>query len=154
MVQQCLQELVGRSDSDWAGDPATRQSVTGHHMSEADSNQSQFMRSRVLRSQCLRRRIVGTRRTLQGTSQRFSSSRDGFRLGKTHSAAQRSRWTQTHRDTMLVNTAVDTRKNVYRWGEWTQKTILQISSRNTWIGWTENDVARKETWTANPGRHD
>ena len=57
--------------------------------SEADSDQSQFMRSRVLRSQRLRRRIVGTRRTLQGTSlRRCSSSRDGLRLGKTHSAAQ------------------------------------------------------------------
>ena len=57
--------------------------------SETDSNQSQFSRSRVLRSQCLRRKTVGTRRTRQGISQqRFSSSRDGFRFGKTHSTAQ------------------------------------------------------------------
>ena len=28
MVQQGLLQLVGRSDSDWAGDSATRQSVT------------------------------------------------------------------------------------------------------------------------------
>ena len=78
---------------------------------KANCNQSQFMRSRVLRSQCLRRRIVGTRSTLQGTSLKsFSSSRNGFRLGNTHSAAQRTRWTQTHRDTMLVNTAVGTRE--------------------------------------------
>ena len=57
--------------------------------SETDSNQSQFSQSRVLRSQCLRRKTVGTRRTRQGISQqRFSSSRDGFRFGKTHSTAQ------------------------------------------------------------------
>ena len=31
MVQTGLLELVGRSDSDWAGDSATRQSVTGYH---------------------------------------------------------------------------------------------------------------------------
>ena len=31
MVQTVLLELVGRSDSDWAGDSATRQSVTGYH---------------------------------------------------------------------------------------------------------------------------
>ena len=31
MVQTNLLELVGRSDSDWAGDSATRQSVTGYH---------------------------------------------------------------------------------------------------------------------------
>ena len=31
MVETGLLELVGRSDSDWAGDSATRQSVTGYH---------------------------------------------------------------------------------------------------------------------------
>ena len=31
MVQKGLLELVGRSGSDWAGDSATRQSVTGYH---------------------------------------------------------------------------------------------------------------------------
>ena len=30
-VQKGLLELVGRNDSDWAGDSATRQSVTGYH---------------------------------------------------------------------------------------------------------------------------
>ena len=53
--------------------------------SEADCNQSQFSRSRVQRRLCLRRRTVVTHRTLRGTLQRFSSSRDGFRLGKTQS---------------------------------------------------------------------
>ena len=96
MVQTSLLELVGRGDSDSAGDSATRQSVTGYHCdvqnvdvqpkSEADCNQSQFLWSRVLRRQCLRWRIVGTRRTLQGTSlRRCRTSRDGLRLGKTHS---------------------------------------------------------------------
>ena len=105
MIQKGLLEIVGRSNSDWAGDSATRQNVTGYHCnvqpeSETDSDQSQFMRSRVLRSQHLRRRTVGTRRTLQGTAlQRCSSSRDGFRLGKTHSTAQGTRRTQTHRKT-------------------------------------------------------
>ena len=31
MVQTGLLELIGRSDSDWAGDSATRQSVMGYH---------------------------------------------------------------------------------------------------------------------------
>ena len=31
MVQTCLLEIVGGSDSDWASDLATRQSVTGYH---------------------------------------------------------------------------------------------------------------------------
>ena len=63
MVQKGLLELLGRSDSDCADDSATGQSVTGYHYdvqndkvqpeSETDSDQSQFMRNRVLRSQCL-----------------------------------------------------------------------------------------------------
>ena len=84
MVQKVLLEFVDRSDSDWAGDSATRQSVTGYHCDVQNvtmCNRSlQFMRSRVLRSQCLRRRTSGTCRTLPRTAlQRFSSSRDGFR---------------------------------------------------------------------------
>ena len=61
--KKALLELVGRIDSDWAGDSATRQSVTEisfqcagrddvQKKCEADSNQSQFMRGRVLRFQC------------------------------------------------------------------------------------------------------
>ena len=32
-VQHGVNEFVGRSDSDWAGDQATRQCITGHHCS-------------------------------------------------------------------------------------------------------------------------
>ena len=79
--------------------------------SEADSNQSQFMRGRVLRIQCLRRRTSGTRRSLQGTApQPSSSSRDGFRSRTTHSTAQRTRRTQAYRKTMLGCTTVDMKK--------------------------------------------
>ena len=102
-------ELVHRGDSDRAGDPAMRQSVKGdplHAMyksddvkqePERDRNQSQFLRSRVLRSQCLRRRTSGSCRTLQRNSlQRFSSSPNGFRFGTSHSTAQETRRTQAH----------------------------------------------------------
>ena len=59
-------ELVGRGDSDWASESGIRQSVslrcterdTFQLESETDRDQSKFMRSRVPRSQCLRRRIV------------------------------------------------------------------------------------------------
>ena len=60
---------------------------------------------------CLRRRTVGTPRTLQGTSlQRVSSSRDRFRLDKTHSTAQVTKRTRTYRNTMPCNTPVDPRE--------------------------------------------
>ena len=69
MVQTGLLELVGRSDSDWAGDSATRQSVTGYCCDVQNvtmcnrSLKQAAIRSRGLRSQCF-----GTRQTLQGTS--------------------------------------------------------------------------------------
>ena len=64
----------------------------------------------------LRRRTVGTRRPLQGTSlQRFSSSRDGFRLGKTHSAAQATRRTNTSKyDAWQYNSGYEKRLSVSR----------------------------------------
>ena len=117
--------------------------------SETDSDQSQFLRSRVLRSQSLRRRTVGTRR-IQGTSlQRFSSSRDGFRLGETQSTAQGTRRTQTHRNTMPCNTTVDTRETFV--GESSGQEEQHCRSLHETSGWIANAVARQETWTANPG---
>ena len=109
-VQKGMVELVGRSDSDWARDSATRQSVTGslqctrsndgQQEPETDSNQSPFLRSRVLRSQHLRRKTSGSRKTLRRTSlQRFGSSRDGIRfpqiVGEAIGASQwRNFWMQ------------------------------------------------------------
>ena len=99
MVQKGLLELVSRGESDWAGDSATRQSVTGYHCNVQGVTMCNLS---LLRSQCLRRRTSGTCRTLQGTAlQRFSSSRDGLRFGKTHSTAQGTRRTQTYRNAML-----------------------------------------------------
>ena len=123
IVRQGLLELVGRGDSvGWRFGNAPKCYGTSLQCterdnvqaeSETDSDQSQFMRSRVLRSQCLCRRTVGIRRTLQGTSlRRFNSSRDGSRLCTTHSTAQGTRRTRTQRNTILVNTTVDTRERL------------------------------------------
>ena len=111
--------------------------------SETDSDQSQFVRSSVLRSQCLRRRTVGTRRTLKGTSL------NGFRLGKIHSAAQGTRWTQTHRDTMPCNTTMDTRETFV--GESSGHEERHCRSLHETSGWIANTVAREETWTSHLG---
>ena len=52
---------------------------------EADSNQSQLVRGRVLRSACARE-LLGLAEFLQRSPlQRFSSSRDGFTFGTFHS---------------------------------------------------------------------
>ena len=125
MVQNKLLELVRRSDSDWAGDSATRQSATGYHCDV----QNVTMCNRSLKQTALSLssceaefyaasacagELLGLAELFQGTSlQRFSLSRDGFRLGKTHFTAQGTRRTQTYRNTMPCNTTVGTRENVY-----------------------------------------
>ena len=89
MVQQGLLELVGRSHSDWAGDSATRRSVTGCHCNV----QNMTMCNRSLKQTAI---------SLSSCEAEFYAASAcagellGFRLGKTHSAAQRTRWTQTH----------------------------------------------------------
>ena len=161
MVQKGLLELVGRSDSDWAWRFGNAPKCYGislrctepddvQRKSEADNDQSQFMRSRVPRSQCLRRRTVGARRTLQGTSlQRFSSSRDGFRLGKTHSTAQGTRRTQTYRVRCLViQHWIREKRSV---GESSGHEEQHCRSLHETSGWIANTVACEETWTSNPG---
>ena len=121
-----------------------------HPQSETNSIPSQFVRGRVLRSQCMRRRTSGSRRTLQTASlQRFCSSRDGFRFGTTHSAAQRTRRTQAYRNTMHGFSTVDARKTSL--GGASEHKRQHCRSLHETSGWTENAVARKENWTSNLG---
>ena len=165
MVQQGLLELVGGSDSDVAGDSAPRQSVTGYHcdvqnvtvrhrsLKQTAISLSSCEADRVLRSQCLRKRTVGTRRTLQRTSlQRFSSSRDRFRLGKTHSTAQGTRRTRTYRNTMPCNTPVDPRETFV--GESSGHEEQHCRSLHETSGWIAKTVAREETRTSNSGLYE
>ena len=117
--------------------------------SETASDQSQFMRSRVPRSQCLRRTDV-TRRTLQGTSlQRFSSSRDGFRLGKTTFYSAGDQADSNTSNTMPCNTTVYTRETFVDDSSGHEE--QHCRSLHGTSGWIANTAAREETWTSNPG---
>ena len=108
MVQKkVLLELVGRSDSDWAGDSATRQSFTGYHcdvqnvtMYNRSLKQTAFSLSsceaEFYAASACARELLGLAELFKETSlQRFSLSRDGFRLGKAHFTTQRTKRTQT-----------------------------------------------------------
>ena len=89
MVQTGLLELVGRCDSDWACDSATRQSVTGYHcdVQKVTMCNRSLLQTAISLSPCEAEfyaasacagDLFRTRRTLQGTSlQNFSSSRNG-----------------------------------------------------------------------------
>ena len=104
----------------------------------------------IIAMQRLRKRTAGARRTLQGTSlRRCSSSRDGFRLGKTHSTAQGTRRTQTHRNTMLGNTTVGTRETSIRKSSGHEEQHRR--SLHETSGWVANTVACEEAWASNPG---
>ena len=82
--------------------------------SETDNNQSQFMRSIVLRSQCLRREPGGLKHI-------------------------ELRWLATRKTSVGGSSGHE---------EQCCRSLHETS------GWTENAVARKETWTSNLGRYE
>ena len=158
-LKKGLLELDGRSDSDWAGDSATRQSVTGYHcdvqnvtkcnrsLKQTKISLSACEAEKVLRSQCLRRRTLGLAELFKELQYNvFSSSRDGFRLGKTHYTAQGTRRTQTYRNTIPCNTTVDTRETSFC-GSSGHKDQHCRSLHET-SEWIANTVAREEVWTS------
>ena len=122
MVQTGLLELVFCCDSDWAGGSATRQSVTGYHCDVQNVTKcNRSLKQTAISLSCEAEfyaasacagELLGLAELFKelASLQSFSSSRDGFRLRKTHSAAKGTRWTQTHRDTMLGNTTIITSK--------------------------------------------
>ena len=59
---------------------------------------------------------------------------------------------KAYRSTMLGHTTVDTRKTSI--GESGGHEEQYCRSLHETPGWTENAVARKETWTSNPGRYE
>ena len=77
------------------------------------------------------------------------TSRDGFRLGKTHSAAQGTRWTQTHPNMMLGNFTVGTRKTSISKSSGHEEQHRR--SLHETSGWIANKVACGEPWASNSG---
>ena len=114
MVQTGLLELVGRGDPDWAGDSATRQSVTGYHgdVQNVTMCNRSLQQTAISLSSCEAELFAASARAgeLVGLAELFlelhynvSVSRDGLRL----SAAQGTGWTQTYRNTLLCKTLVE-----------------------------------------------
>ena len=106
MVQTCLLEIVGRSDSDWAGDSATRQSAIGYRCNVQNvtmCNQS-LKQTAISLSSCEAEFYAANACAgeLLGLAELFKELHhdvavrlfDGFRLGKTQSTAQGTRRTQ------------------------------------------------------------
>ena len=160
MVQKGFLELVGRSDSDWAGDSATRQSVTGYH--------------------CDVQNVTMCSRSLKQTAISLSSCEAGFyaasacageflgfaelfkelhykvsvRLEVDSDSARHilQRRDQADSKTLELDAWQNNRgyeRNVYPQVEWTRKSILQISSRNIWMDCEHSRLRRNlgyESW--------
>ena len=157
MVQKGLLEIVGRSDSDWAGESATRQSVTRYHCNVQNvtmCNRS-LEQTAISLSSCEAESYAASAfaRELLGLAELVKElhydvavrSRDGLRLGKTHSTAQGTRRTQTHRNTMLGNTTVGTRQTSIRKSSGHKE--QHCRSPHETPGWIANTV----TWASTPG---
>ena len=158
MVQVGLLELVGRSDSDWASDSATRQSVTGHHCDVQNvtmcnrspkqtaisltSREAEFYAASACAGQPL------------GIADFFKEQHYNFpvRLEMDSDSArhilQRRGAGGLKQDAWLFNRGYE--KNVYRWERVDTKKQHCRSVHET-SGWIANTVAREETWTSNPG---
>ena len=154
MAQKGLLELGGRSDSDRAGDSATRQSVTGYHCDVQNvtiCNRS-LKQTAISHSLCeadfyaasaCAGKLLGLAELFKELQYNvFSSSRDGFRLGKTHYPAQGTRRTQTYRNTMPCNTTVDTRETSIC--ESSGHEDQHCRSLHETSGWIANTVAHEE----------
>ena len=100
MVQKGLLELVGRSDSDWAADSATRQSVTGYRCNVQGvtmCNRSvkhtaislNSCEADVYAASACARELLGLAELFKELHYDVAVRLEmGFRLGKTHSTAQ------------------------------------------------------------------
>ena len=107
MVQKGVLQLVGRSDSDWADDSATRQGVTGYHCDvqnvtmcnrslkqtaiSLSSCEAQFYAA----SACVRK-LLGLAELFKELHYKVSVRLEMDSDSARHSAAQRTRRTQTH----------------------------------------------------------
>ena len=120
---------------------------------EADSNQFQFMRSRVIPSRCWRRELLGLAELFEelhyNVSIRLEKGSDSARHilqrrgpgGLKHIEIRCLAFQQWIREKRLLVERVDTKDN--------SADLFHETS-----GWTENAVACEETWTSNLGRHE
>ena len=161
MVQKGLLELVGRSDSDCAGDSGTRQSVMGYH--------------------CNVQGVTMCNRSLKQTAINLSSCEAEFYAGSACAGeflghAQLFKELHYNVSVRLEMDSDSTRHIPQRWGpgglrhveirclaiqQWIRekrRSVLRVDTKdNTADLFTKHldgVVARKEIWASNPGRHE
>ena len=140
MDQKGLLEIVGRSDSDWAGDSATRQSVTGYHCSVQNVNLTMCnwsLKQTAIVISCEAEFYAASACAgeLLGLAELCKELHYdvAVRLGKTPSTAQQTRRAQhtSKYDAWQYNSVYE--RNVFPKVEWTRRTTPQNPSRNIWM---------------------
>ena len=160
MVQTSLLELVGRGDSDSAGDSATRQSVTGYHCDVQNvmtCNRS-LKQTAISLSSCEAEFYADSACAgeLLGLAELFKELHYDV-AGRPEMDSDSARHilqsrgpggTRAHRDTMLGNTAMDRISTSFckLSGHAEHSRSLHETS-----GWIANTVTCEEAWASNPG---
>ena len=161
MVQKGLLEIVGRGDSDWAGDSATRQSVAGHHCNVQGvtmCNRSLKQRAVGL-SSCEAEFYAASACTgeLLGLAEFFKEHHYdvAVRLEMDSDSARHilqrrgPGGLKTHRNSTLGNTTGSTRETCIRRSSGHEEQTPQISSRNIWMDCEHSRLRRSlgfESW--------
>ena len=131
-------ELVGRRDSDWAGDSATRQSVAGYHCNvqgvqtarSLSSCEAEFHAASACAGELLG--LVELFKELHFTSTfLFVLKWSQIRHVTFYSEEDPEDSSALEYDACQNNNGSE--KNVYRLDAWIRKTTQQISSRNFWM---------------------
>ena len=161
MVQKGLLELVGRSDSEWAGDSATRQSVTGYHcdVQNVATCSRSLKLTAISLSPCEAEFYASSARAgeLLGLAELFKELHYdvAVRLEMDSDSARHilqrrgPGGLKTHLNTMLGNTTVDTRETSIC--ESSGHEEQHCRSPHETSGWIANTVACEVTWTSNSG---
>ena len=150
MVQTGSLEVVGRSDSDWPGDSATRQSVTGYHCGVQNvtmCNRS-LKQTAISLSSCEAEfyaanacagELLGLAELFKElhckVSVRPEMDSDSFCSAGDHVDSDTSRY-----DACQHSSGYE--RNVYPWVEWTRRTTQPIFSRNILTDCVEEHLRR------------
>ena len=159
-VQKGLLELVGPSDSYWAGDSATRQSVAGYHCNVhnvAMCNRS-LKQTAISLSSCEAEcyaasacagELLGLAELFKGLHHNVSVRLDMDSDSARHILQRRGPGGLKHIDIRCLAVQQDTRETSVC--ESSGHEEQHCRSLHETSGWIANTVAREETWTSNLG---
>ena len=143
-IKKVCWKIIGRSDSDWAGDSATRQSVTGHHcdVQNVTMCHRSLQQTAISLSSCeadfytasaCAGELLGLAELFMELHYKVSLRLEMDSVSARHILQRRGPGGLKHIEIRCLTTPQWVRANFYPWVEWTRKTTQKISSRNIWM---------------------